>query len=497
MKRLTGVLLIVLTLVVVGSAGYLGTRSVQGRTPPTFDPPATVEVTRGDVRQTVIAPGQIVSVRQATLALDVAGRLAEVNVQPGQTVQAGDVLARLNLAPFEERPVAAGADLEVAQARLEQLLAGPSEAEMIAAQLALVQAEAQLNHLQAGPSAAEIAAARGDVAAAQQELVHIQSLPDPAAVAQARAELDRAEVALQQAQAAYDRVKDRPDVGMTRQALDLQGAAIAYEAASARLDAANHPPTPAELDAAQARLASARANLAQLRAGPAQDELRVAEMQQAKAEADLKRLTAGPTAADLAQARAVVQSAEQALKQAEADLAAATLTAPFDGTILAVNANPGETVAGGAGLMRLMDTAAFEIEVLVIEEDLPLVQVGQAVELFFDAQPDAEVWGRVARIVPQRIPGDRPLYPVFITAGELPDDLLAGMTADASIVVASRRDVLRLPRAVVRARADGMATTQVWTGSHAQERPVQAGLRGDAYVEILDGLQEGEQVVAE
>jgi multidrug efflux system membrane fusion protein len=140
MKRLTGVLLIVLALVVVGGAGYLGTRGVQGKTRSALDPPATVEVTRGSVQQTVTAPGQIVSVRQATLALDVGGRLAEVNVQPGHAVQAGDVLAQLNLAPIEGRLVSTGAELEAAQARLEQLLAGPSEPEMIAAQLALVQA---------------------------------------------------------------------------------------------------------------------------------------------------------------------------------------------------------------------------------------------------------------------------------------------------------------------------------------------------------------------
>jgi HlyD family secretion protein len=497
MKRPTGVLFIVLALVAVGGAGYLGTRSAQGSSPSAFDPPTTVEVTQGDVQQTVTAPGQMVGIRQATLALDVGGRLTQVNVQPGRRVQIGDVLARLNLTPFEAGVVSAWADLRVAQAQLEQLLAGPSEADIIAAQLALAQAEAQLHHLQAGPSVAEIAAAKADVAAALKELDHLQSLPDPAAVAQARAELDSAAAALQQAQAIYDQVRYRPDVGMMPQALHLQQATITYEAAKARFDAANRPPTPVELEAAQARLVSAQANLAHLHAGSGEAERRVAEMQKANAEAHLKRLTDGPSTADLEQARAAVLSAEQFLKRAEADLAAATLTAPFDGTILEVNANPGEMVAGGAGLIRLMDTAAMEIEVSVIEEDLPLVQVGQRVELFFDAQPDATAQGRVARIVPQRLPGDRSLYPVYITADNLPANLLAGMTVDASIVIASRHGTLRLPRAVVRARADGTAAIQVWTGSHAQERLVKVGLRGDTYVEILDGLQTGERVVTE
>ena len=68
-------------------------------------------------------------------------------------------------------------------------------------------------------------------------------------------------------------------------------------------------------------------------------------------------------------------------------------------------------------------------------------------------------------------------------------------TAIDVIVVDSRRDVLRLPRALVRARSDGTATVQVWTGSRIEERQVQTGLRGDVYIEILDGLNEGDLVV--
>ena len=497
MKRWGIILAIVLVLAAVGGAGYLGTRSVQSEDAPAAQAPTTVEVTRGDVQQTVTAPGQLVGTRQTTLALDVSGRLAEVHVRPGEPVQAGDVLARIDPAPLEEKIAAAQADLEVAQAQLAQLQTGPSEAETATAQLALAQAEADLNRLRAGPTVAEVAAAEADLATAQKDLASLKTKPEPDSVAQAQAELERAEVVLQQAQAAYDQVKSRPDVSMSPQARDLQEATIAYQAAQAAFEAANRPPTPAELKAAQARLASAQAALAQLQEGPSDDELRLAELQEAKAKADLAQLSAGPPAADLKQAQAAVQAAVLALNQAQADLAAATLTAPFDGVILEVNAQPGERVAAGAGLVVLADPAAVEVETSVIEEDLPLVQVGQEATLFFDARPDAEVQGRVARIVPQRLPGDRPLYAVYITSADLPEGLLAGMTVDASIVVASRSDVLRLPRALVRARTDGAATVQIWTGSRIEERLVQTGLRGDVYVEIVDGLREGEQVVAQ
>jgi multidrug efflux pump subunit AcrA (membrane-fusion protein) len=69
------------------------------------------------------------------------------------------------------------------------------------------------------------------------------------------------------------------------------------------------------------------------------------------------------------------------------------------------------------------------------------------------------------------------------------------MTVDASIVIDSRSGVLRLPKSAIRVRSDGTAQVEVWTGVRIEERTVKAGLVGDEYVEILEGLREGERVV--
>jgi multidrug efflux pump subunit AcrA (membrane-fusion protein) len=150
-------------------------------------------------------------------------------------------------------------------------------------------------------------------------------------------------------------------------------------------------------------------------------------------------------------------------------------------------------------LILLTDPSAVEVQTTVIEEDLPLVRAGQPVELFFDAQPDAAVRGRVARVVPRRVRGkDRPLYHVYLVPDEpLPEGLFPGMTADASIIIAQRTGVLRLPRAMVQTRPDGTAQVRLWAGGRTEMRTIQVGLRGDVYVEIIKGLYEGEQVVGE
>ncbi len=497
MKRRTIVLSVVLVIGMVAGAGYLGLQSVQGKDTPGTEAPSTVEVTRGDVQITVTAPGNLVYTRETVLAVGVTGKLAEIYVQPGMHVSAGEVLAQLDEAPLQEKVRTVQADLEAAQARVDQLQAGPTPAEWIAAQLALTSAEARWRALIAGPSAAEMASAAAEVAAAQNELERLHALPDPSTLAQARAQLDRATAALQQAQAAYDQVRDRPDVGLLPQALTLQRATIDYEAAQASLNAARQEATPAALEAAQARLTAAEAKLHQLQAGPSADEVALTELQVELARAELAQLAAGPSAAEMRQAEAAVQLAELALARTLADLEAATLIAPFSGTVLELRADPGEMIAASTGLILLADESRLEVEATVIEEDLPLVQSGQNVELFFDAQPEAQVLGSVVRIVPRRLPGDRPLYPVYIASADLPEGLVAGMTADASIVVDSRQDVLRLPRALVRARSDGTATVQVWTGNNVEEGTVQVGLRGDLYIEILDGIALGEEVVAQ
>ena len=186
------------------------------------------------------------------------------------------------------------------------------------------------------------------------------------------------------------------------------------------------------------------------------------------------------------------------LEVAEAALSAAELKAPFDGVVLTVTAIPGMAIGPFEGFIRLADPRALEVRTTVIEEDLPLVRPGQPVEVFFDAAPDAAAEGVVSRVVPRRVQGEpRPLYHVYIDIASPPDEVVSGMTADASIVVAERSNVLRLPRSIVGAGPGGTARVKVWSGGVAQDRTVEVGLRGDVNVEIVSGLSEGERVVAD
>ena len=143
----------------------------------------------------------------------------------------------------------------------------------------------------------------------------------------------------------------------------------------------------------------------------------------------------------------------------------------------------------------VVDPKALEVIANVTEEDYPLLTVGQAVEIYFDARPEAAVQGKVERIIPQRIEGDHPLYNIYITLNDIPDGLADGMTADTAITIAQSKGVLCLPRAVVRASSGDTTTVKVWDGLQETDRQITIGLRGDTYVEIVSGLKEGDQVV--
>ncbi len=189
-----------------------------------------------------------------------------------------------------------------------------------------------------------------------------------------------------------------------------------------------------------------------------------------------------------------------ALKKAELDEAQATLDqmelkAPFDGIVTEVDAVADIPKQAGDALFKIIDPKALEVKANVTQEDYPLLELGQGAVVYFDARPDVTAQGNVDRIVPKLVAGDSPTYDIFIALDEVPDGLAEGMTVDTNVTIASRPGVLCLPRSVVHVSANNKANLEVWNGAATEKRQVTIGLRGDANIEILSGLQEGDQVV--
>jgi RND family efflux transporter MFP subunit len=101
MKRIWIVLGIILGVIVIGVAGYLGFRSSKPKVQTTPQVPETVTVNRCDVEQSVTAPGSVVNFQEINIEMPVDGRLAKILFQPGDTVRAGDILATLQSDPVQ------------------------------------------------------------------------------------------------------------------------------------------------------------------------------------------------------------------------------------------------------------------------------------------------------------------------------------------------------------------------------------------------------------
>lgn len=336
-----------------------------------------------------------------------------------------------------------------------------------------------------------VAVQPGDSVQAGQALIGLDPVDVSLAVAQARVNLAQAAQELADATRARNGLTAPRGSSLTREQAGLHYASALKQYAAAEQayrDASGIP------ESDPRRLA-------------ALDMLLAARRERDRALADMNWLNGQPSANELLAAEAELGLAQARMDLAQETLAlleaafvtpqgiSATLRAPSGGTIVEVNVGSGETAAGGTLLLSLVAPDQVEVQVSILEEDYPFVEIGQRVELYFDALPEAIGVGAVDRILPMRLPGDRPLYRVFITLDDVPEHLVDGMTADASIVIAERSGVLCLPRALVRASSGPSAAVTVWNGQTTETRQIELGLRGDVYIEILSGLAAGELVV--
>jgi len=358
-------------------------------------------VTKNDRANQILVEGKVTPIRTVSLGMATAGRVADVLVTEGARVEAGQVLARVDAARQTAAVAQAEAGLRRAEARVQQLKAGARPQEIAAAQAALDAAQAQLARIQQGARPEDIRAAEAALAAAQASLAKLQEGAGSGQLIAARTEVLNAAAVLQQAQAAYDKVKGNPDIGALPQSVQLQQATNAYNAAQARLADLEAGATNADLAGAAARVRQAQAQLDALKSAARPAEVAAAEAEVRRAAAQLALVQAGVRPEEIAIAEADVAAAQAALDQAQAALADTELRAPFAGTIAELNLRPGEQAAPAAGVVTLADFSAWLVETTDLTElNVVKVQPGDTATIGFDAAPGLELAGEVMRINP-------------------------------------------------------------------------------------------------
>jgi HlyD family secretion protein len=244
-------------------------------------------------------------------------------------------------------------------------------------------------------------------------------------------------------------------------------------------------------------LQTAQAKLTQLQAGPTQADLEAAKSGIAAAQASLATKSGNTKPSDVALQQEAVRQAELGVQQAQIDMDNNTLVAPFDGIVGSVNGNPGETAPSGTtGFLTLVDPNAIRVDVTVDETDVAKVAVGKPTTITFDAVPGRTLRGKVISVAPSGTLSQGVVtYPVSISVDSRDQALPGGLTASATITIDEKNDVLIVPLRAVRRQGHDQVVDIAADTAKPAARVVKTGVQNDQFVEITDGLQEGEQLL--
>ncbi len=472
---------------------------------------------RGSLVASISPTGEVYAPRKAELGFDVTRLpITEVSVAAGQEVKKGSVLARIDPSTLERAVTQAEADLVTAQEALDTAQNPYTELELVRARLTVSQSQASLVEAQAAlddllnPDIETAQGAVRDAAAA------LKSARDALVVAQNQTDTTSKLRTLEYEATWYEHNWWDAQAKFEAGKIDKDKLNLEYSnmlAAKERLKVAQVQ-AESTLTNAQNSVAKAQDNyndavesLSRLKAGPdaadlakAKNQVAQAGYDLAKAQADLAEMEAGPSQKDIDVAKAKAASAQAALDEAKAIHAAATMVAPFDGTVISVGAEVGDLVSSGATVVTLADLSYLRISAAVNETDISPVQVGQDATITFDALSGQRFRGKVLEIpLEGQLSQNILTYDVVISleGGDI-SALKPGMTANLNIVVGKAENALLVPVLAVKQSETGSVVSVRDTPNGAPtEVPVITGLSDGTYIEVRQGLNEGDQVVVE
>jgi len=435
---------------VAGTLAGCGGRTVdqEEATPtpiPTAEVPSkpTYKVERGTVVDSVSFTGRVAPVQEEQLFFRVDGRVAKVNVAQGDPVKKGDILAELDIADLLNQLEQAKVALEAAQLRLSSAQAGAAD--------------------QRATAEANLEIARLRLAQAQ--------VQDPApSVAIAAANRDKAQSALQLAQAAYDRRAAQPGAAASPEALALQRATQDYQIADAQYQLALQNQKAHEYDLQILEQNVRLAELAVSKAGHAVDPTLVQD----------------------------VAKAQLAVDRLNAQVDAARLVAPLDGQVTMVAAYAGRTISAYSPAINVAAPGALEISADLLSDTLQKLSIGQKCTITLVNYPGKELHGTIRRLpYPYGTGGstsasavgeDRSTrISIDDTAGV---SLEGGALVRVTVTLQQKENVLWLPPEAIRTYSGKDFVLLV--GSEGQKRvPVKVGIRSQERCEIESGVSEG------
>ncbi len=275
----------------------------------------------------------------------------------------------------------------------------------------------------------------------------------------------------------------------------------------------------AQVKQAMANLLSAKANVEKAEASQV-DAKRTMERNKellsknliAQSDFDTAETNYETARASVSAAKSQVAQNEAALTLAETNLFYTKIVSPVDGIVVSRNVDVGQTVAASFQTPTLFsiaqDLTKMQIDTNVAEADIGNVKVGEDVEFTVDAYPDITFKGKVWQVRNAPITVQNVVtYDVVIQVNNPELKLKPGMTANVSIIISIKKDVLKVPNAALRFKLSekGKAPAQqggssVWILEQGKPKrmPISTGISDGSYTELVSGdIKEGQELIVE
>jgi HlyD family secretion protein len=406
----------------------------------------TARVERGSLRNTVTATGTLQAVTTVQVGSQASGTISALHADFNSKVKKGQVIAQLD-------PSTAQAQVQQARANLEQAQAGLRQA-----QAGLRQSRAGVGSSRAGVSDAQAKASAAD-STAQTQRAGVTSAE--ANVAVLKAQLDDAASVLRQEEALL-----RSGVISQR---DYQTAETTYKTAEAR-----HSQAVAQLN---------QAVLAERSAASAGQAQAAAQVTQAHSQVEQAEAQVGQAEAQVLNAEAQVEQSRAALQLAEVNLAHTTIRSPIDGVVVSRDVDVGQTVAASLSAPTLFTIAQDLTQMQVIADidqaDIGLVEQAKGARFDVDAFPGEEFEGRISQIrLNPEAASNVVTYNVVIDVSNPEQKLKPGMTANLTVTIDERQNVVKVPNAALRFAPQLTAEERAARAANRAGRQQQQGAGG-------------------
>ncbi len=445
-----------------------------------------------DLKQTVLATGQVTSNTDLNLSFNVSGIVKSLKVKVGDVVKKGDVLASIDQGSVLAVLTQSRGALAAAQARYKKILEGSSDEEVALAQVAFDQAKltedtavknAYQNLLNSTPEALpkngtndyNAPTISGTYSLGKEGIINIKTY---ASNSESHYSFTISGL-----------VDGSGNVTTTTpQPISNSGLYIKFPATN------NGSITDWVISIPNKNASDYLTNYNAYQAALSHQQ---STIEQRTAELALKRAKARGSDIDLA--KADITSAEGQVQAAQSKYEDTILRAPADGTITNIDIKLGELSEAQKPIITLQDVSNLYVEAKINESSIANIKLDQKVSMTFDAfGPSLKFDGSVVHVDPGATTTDGIVnYKIKASISAIDKGIRSGMNADISIITAEKSHVIVIPKAALTVK-DSKVYVNVITDKKSKEykeQEIQTGLTGDGnLIEVKSGLSDGADI---